>query len=99
MVWRSFVNVKDIKRAVDDSSLDTTLKEVVEVVSNAPSTMLEKASDNDISGLQCYMIRNLNNKLNTDLNHSAWWHFIMFHTRFTVVAHEMCLICSLFVVS
>ena len=28
--------------------------------------MLEKASDNDISGLQCYTIRNLNNKLNTD---------------------------------
>ena len=79
MVWRSLVNVKDIKGAVeklrqinwlykdvDDSSLDTTLKEVVEVVSNASSTMLEKASDNDISGLQCYTIRNLNNKLNTD---------------------------------
>ena len=54
MVWRSLVNVKDIKGAVeklrqinwlykdvDDSSLDTTLKEVVEVVSNASSTMLE----------------------------------------------------------
>ena len=79
MVWRSLVNIKDIKGAVeklrqinwlykevDDSSLDTTLKEVVEVVSNASSTMLEKASDNDISGLQCYTIRNLNNKLNTD---------------------------------
>ena len=66
MVWRSLVNVKDIKGAVEKLRQINWLYKVVEVVSNASSTMLEKASDNDISGLQCYTIRNLNNKLNTD---------------------------------
>ena len=76
VVWRSLVDVNDIKVAltklketnwlyqnVDDTSVDEVSKEVIEVVSKASSTMLEKATDDDVAGFQYYTIRNLDNKL------------------------------------
>ena len=72
VVWRSLVDVNDIKVAltklketnwlyqnVDDTSVDEVSKEVIEVVSKASSTMLEKATDDDVTGFQYYTIRNL----------------------------------------
>ena len=78
VVWRSLVDVNDTKVAlnklkqtnwlyqnVDDTSVDEVSKEVIEVVSKASSTMLEKATDDDVAGFQYYTIRNLDNKLST----------------------------------
>ena len=79
VVWRNLVNVNQIKTAVeklteinwlyknvDDESVDEAAKHVVEVVNNTSSTMLEKATKEDIVGFQSYTIRNLDNKLSTE---------------------------------
>ena len=50
----------------DDACIDTASKEVIEVVNEASCTMLEKASDAEVSQFQCYTIRNLDNKLSTE---------------------------------
>ena len=50
---------------VESAAVDSAAKEVVEVVSKASGTMLEKASDSDVSELQYYTIRNLDTKLMT----------------------------------
>ena len=42
--------------------MDEAVNEVVEVVMNSSCTMLEKATKEDVAGLQCYTIRNLNSK-------------------------------------
>ena len=65
VVWRDLVDVNDVKAAitklkeinpfykdVDDQSLDSSVREVVEVVSDTSATMLEKATDEDVAGLQ-----------------------------------------------
>ena len=74
VVWHDLVDVNDVKAAitklkeinpfykhVDDKSLDSSVREVVEVA----ATMLEKATDEDVAGLQYYTIRDLNKKLPT----------------------------------
>lgn len=48
---------------VEESAVDSTMKEVIEVVSKASSTMLEKAT---VSELQYYTIRDLDSKLTTN---------------------------------
>ena len=78
-VWRSLVNVKDVKAAVeklkeinflystvDHQSVDDAAKNIIEVVNNTTSHMLEKATESDIAGFQAYTIRNLDNKLSTE---------------------------------
>ena len=78
-VWRTLVDVNAVKSAiqtlkqtnwlyvdVDDASVDEAATKVIEVVTNASSTMLEKASVDDIQGFQAFTIRNLDNKLSTD---------------------------------
>ena len=79
VVWRTLVDVNAVKtaikrlreinwlyREVHDESVDEAAKQVIEVTKNTSSTMLEKASDNDIAGFQAFTIRNLDNKLSTD---------------------------------
>ena len=39
--------------------MDEAVQDVVEVVKKTSSTVLEKATKEDISDLQCYIIRNL----------------------------------------
>ena len=68
-IWRSLVNIKDVKAAVDklrainflyntvDESVDDAAKEVIEVSNNTTSKMLEKANESDIAGFQAYTIR------------------------------------------
>ena len=75
VVWRTLVDVNHIKEAVrklreinwlymdiKEDCVDEAVNEVVEVVSNSSCTMLEKATKEDVAGLQCYTIRNLNSK-------------------------------------
>ena len=69
VVWRSLVNVNNVKTAVrklkevnwlcsevNDDSVDDAS---IEVVNSATSTMLDKADDSDIVGFQAFTIRNL----------------------------------------
>ena len=48
---------------INDASIDKVAKNVIEVASDTSSTMLEKATDDDITGFQAYTIRNLDNRL------------------------------------
>ena len=72
VVWHSLVDVNEIKKAVKKlkdinwlykdvraDSIDKNVQEVIEVVKKTSSTVLEKATKEDISNLQCYTIRNL----------------------------------------
>ena len=76
VVWLSLVNVDLVKTAiktlkeinwlykdVDVESVDEAAKRVIEVTDSASSTMLQKASTDDIAGFQAYTIRSLDNKL------------------------------------
>ena len=42
------------------------LKQVIEVVNNTSSTMLEKATKDNIASFQAFTIRNLDSKLSTE---------------------------------
>ena len=78
VVWRSLVIVDLVKTAtktkkiswlykdVDVESVDEAVKRVVEVTNSASSTMLQKASTDDIAGFQAYTIRSLDNKLSSE---------------------------------
>ena len=79
VVWRSLVNVDHVKTAVHklreinwlysevkDDSVNVVSKKVIEIANNTSSTMLEKVDEHDISGLQAFTIRNLDNKLSTE---------------------------------
>ena len=56
---RKLREINWLYKEVDDDSIDTTLKEVIEAVSSTTITMLEKATDDDIAGFQSYTIRTL----------------------------------------
>ena len=49
---------------VDDASVDEAARKIIEVMGNASSTMLEKASVDDIKGLQAFTVRKLSKKKN-----------------------------------
>ena len=78
VVWRSLVNVDNVKTAVQKlreinwlysevkDSVDDVSKKVIEIADNASSTVLDKADERDISGFQAFTIRNLDNKLSTE---------------------------------
>ncbi len=51
--------------AVDEDSVDSAARVLIEVISKTSSTVLEKASESDIAGLQCYTAWDMNNKLST----------------------------------
>ena len=46
--------------------MDDAAEEIIEVVNNTTSQMLERATASDIAGFQAYTIRNLDNKLSTE---------------------------------
>ena len=75
ILWQSLVNIAQIKAAVqklktinwlyadiDDSSVDDASRRIIECVSDTTSSMLVKASSEDISSFQAYMIRRLDQK-------------------------------------
>ena len=78
-MWRSLANVDLVKIAaqklneinwlyknVDDKLVDEAAKRVIETTNNTSSTMLEKASADDIAAFQAYTIRSLDNKLSSE---------------------------------
>ena len=78
VVWRTLVDVNQVKQAlhklkqinwlyknVHKDSVDEAAKQVIEVVSSTSSTMLEKATADEIDAFQAYTIRNLDKKLST----------------------------------
>ena len=69
VVWRTLVDVNAVKtaikrlreinwlyREVHDESVDEAAKQVIEVTKNTSSTMLEKASDNDLRDQQLWKV-------------------------------------------
>ena len=78
VVWRSLVNVNNIKKAintlklchwlyknVEDESIDESVKHIIEISNNASTRMLEKATTEEIDAFHAYTIRNLDNKVST----------------------------------
>ena len=49
-------------KEVDEDELDDVAREVIETVSDTSSTMLERASKEDVAGFQSFTIRTLNSK-------------------------------------
>ena len=52
-------------KEVDEDELDDVAREVIETVSDTSSTMLERASKEDVAGFQSFTIRKLNSKQST----------------------------------
>ena len=46
-------------QSIDEESVDDAVKKVVEVVSGTTSTLIEKATEADIAGLESYTIRRM----------------------------------------
>ena len=81
VVWRSLVNVDNIKTAaqklreinwlyskVKDDSVDEVSKKVIEIADNASSTMLDEVDEHDVSGFQAFLTScRLNPTLNSTL--------------------------------
>ena len=76
--WRTIVNVGAVKAAVcklkqinwlykkvDEQSVDKVVKQVIETVDNTTSTMLVKATKEDVAEFQSYTIRTINEKQST----------------------------------
>ena len=72
VVWQGLVDVDNVRRAVeklkdtnwlyrnvDEGSIDEAAKKAVEVVSSANDPILERASEDDVRGLQAYTIRKM----------------------------------------
>jgi hypothetical protein len=75
VLWRSLVNISDVKkaleklkeinhlyRAIDVNSVDENVKNVIETVNSTTSTMIEEVSKEDIAQFQSYTIRNLDTR-------------------------------------
>jgi len=46
-------------QSIDEESVDDAVKKAVEVVSGTTSTLIEKATEADIAGLESYTIRRM----------------------------------------
>ena len=62
---RKLKQVSLLYKDVHDDSVDEAAKQVIEVVSSATSTMLKKATMDEIDVFRSYTIRNLDKKLST----------------------------------
>ena len=84
VVWQSIVDVDNVRhaveklketnwlyRTVDESSVDEATKKTIEVASIASNPILERASVDDINGLQAYTIRKMDQYMPTgrDIEH------------------------------
>ena len=76
VVWRTMVNVSQVKTAiktlrscnwlyknVDESCIDDSTKHIIDVSNNATTEMLKKVTPDEVDAFQAYTIRNLDNKL------------------------------------
>ena len=84
VIWQSLLDVESMKKAVkllkdtnwlyqniDEDSVDDAAKKAVEAVSGTTSSIIEKATEADIAGLEAYTIRQMDEKLpvGSDLDH------------------------------
>ena len=84
VVWQGLVDIDNVRRAVeklknsnwlyrnvDESSINEAARKALEVVSNTTSSVLERASANDVHGLQAYTIRKMDQYMPTgkDIDH------------------------------
>ena len=84
VVWQGLVDIDSVKKAVeklkdtnwlyrnvDKSSIDESTKKALEVVSGTTSSVLERASEDDVRGLQAYTIRKMDQYMPTgkDIDH------------------------------
>ena len=84
IVWQSLIDIDNVSRAVeklkntnwlysnvDQSSIDETAKKTIEAVSDTTSSVLERASEDDVRGLQAYTIRKMDQYMPTgkDIDH------------------------------
>ena len=84
IVWQSLINIDNVRRAVeklkntnwlysnvDQSSINETAKKTIEAVSDTTSSVLERASEDDVRGLQAYTIRKMDQYMPTgkDIDH------------------------------
>ena len=84
VVWQGIVDVDNVRHAVDklrdtnwlyrtldESSVDEAAKKTIEVVSSASDPILERASEDDVNGLQAYTIRKMDQYMPTgrDIEH------------------------------
>ena len=84
LVWQGLVDIDNVKRAVeklkntnwlyrnvDEGSVEEAAKKAVEAVSGASNPILERASEDDVRGLQAYTIRKMGQYLPTgkDIDH------------------------------
>ena len=84
IVWQGLVDIDNVRRAVqklrdtnwlyrnvDDSRIDEATSKTLEVVSGTTSTVLERASEDDVHGLQAYTIRKMDQYMPTgkDIDH------------------------------
>ena len=78
VVWQSIVDVDNVRhaveklretnwlyRTVDEDSVDEATKKTIEVVSLASNPILERASVDDIDGVQAYTIRKMDQYMPT----------------------------------
>ena len=76
VVWHSLVDVNRVEKAIStlklcnwlyrdvkSESIDETTKHIIEVSNTVPTSMLVKATKDDVASFQAYTIRNLDNKL------------------------------------
>ena len=81
VMWRTLLNVKNIRAAIkklkeinwlykdiENTSVDRVTKEITEVISKISSRMLVRATDRDLSTFQMYTIRILDNRLSDSLD-------------------------------
>ena len=72
IIWQGLVDIDNMRRAVeklkdtnwlyrnmDDGSIDEAARKTIEVVSGVTSSVLERASEDDVRGLQAYTIRKM----------------------------------------
>ena len=84
VVWQGIVDVDNVRhamdklrdtnwlyRTLDESSVDEAAKKTIEVVSSASDPILERASEDDVNGLQAYTIRKMDQYMPTgrDIEH------------------------------
>ena len=78
VVWRSLVDVNKVKAAIaklrcinwlhkdiGQGSVDTATQHIIEVSNGSITSVLEKATKDDLAEFQAFTIRNLDNKLST----------------------------------
>ena len=84
IVWQGLINIDNVRKVVeklkntnwlysnvDQSSINETAKKTIEAVSDTTSSVLERASEDDVHGLQAYTIQKMDQymPIGKDIDH------------------------------